>query len=358
MIGGVMAQSGGEFIHPHGHHHDHYKVLNHSVALLFEGREKESFFSIPEERTKLIAMIKPELEIHTDVYDIYIRTTLYSYIAFTISYLVLRMIIVPSLLKLLGKSYVEYFQKSVTPYEKAHHSQVALSFAHAIIATVGSYYCTIHIYGMDLLNFALQNAYNQPFDLEIFKTRHWFLAITLGYFIADLTFYFFNHFHPFSPNDQNSLSHVLGVMIKQAFSLDLLHHYISCLAYVYFFSINVGSFLIISFEINEISTPFLHVRYYARQWEQTSKWWYHLNQACFVVTFFVSRILYNGVLMYFVFWSQFHRSVLFPVLQVDSTALISSFVFPILYYGVQCLWWIAISKIIIGKITGAKQKEE
>ncbi|KAG2387124.1 hypothetical protein C9374_002159 [Naegleria lovaniensis] len=352
--------------HLHGHHHDHFKTVNPSTSSssaplsdsqesssllaksLIEDRKqrKESLFTVSEHIQQSFPLIKPMTQYGEGVFEEYVRTALISYACFTVAYFVFRILIIPLLLKFGGPSYLEYFEKNITLYEQAHHSQVVLSFIHAVIATVGSYFCTIHLFGLDMLHFGLESALNQPYDLEIFKTRHTYIALTLGYFVADLTFYFFNHIHPFSPN-RKSLREVYLSMKKQALGLDLLHHYISCIAYIFFFSLNAGSFLIISFEINEVSTPFLHVRYFARQWKQTNKWWYHLNQGLFVLTFFLSRIVYNGILMCFVLWSRF------------TLGHFTSFGQLILYYLVQLLWWFAIMKIILNKIRGAeKHKEE
>ncbi|KAF0984401.1 hypothetical protein FDP41_000300 [Naegleria fowleri] len=356
--------------HLHGHHHDHFKTVSSSSSssdsqesssllakALIEDRKqrKESLFSVSEHILQSLPLIKPMTEYGEGVFDLYVKTAFLSYACFTFAYFVLRIVIIPLLLKFGGPFYCEYFEKSITLYEQAHHSQVVLSFIHAVIATVGSYWCTIHLFGLDMLHFGLENAMNQPFDLEIFKTRHTFIALTLGYFVADLTFYFFNHIHPFSPN-RKSLREVYLSMKKQALGLDLLHHYISCIAYIFFFSLNAGSFLIISFEINEVSTPFLHIRYFARQWKQTNKWWYQLNQGLFVVTFFLSRIMYNGILMCFVLWARF---TLAQFTSFGQITLASSLIFPFLYYLVQLLWWFAIMKIILNKIRGGdKHKEE
>ena len=335
-----------------GIHHDDFIIMNDTLT-------KESswwdLFSDAQARVDELSKITPMIEHDPTIYYYFFGTTMFSCLTFIAAYVILRTIVIPIVLRLSGQGYCEYFAKSLSPYEQSHHAQVFLSFVHALIATFGSYYCTIHLYGLDLLNFTTQNAFNQPYDKGHFETRQYYIAITLGYFIADLLFYFFNHFHPLSPDIKVERKEMVSIMKKQAMSLELAHHYISCIAYIFFFILNMGSYLIISFEINEISTPFLHIRYYARTWKQTNKWWYQVNQALFAVTFFLSRIVYNGILIAYSLWSYYHVTA---YVQAHPVIIGIAYVFPFLYYSVQLMWWIAITKIIVNKFKGGKSKDE
>ncbi|KAL9650747.1 hypothetical protein ABK040_001800 [Willaertia magna] len=299
----------------------------------------------------------PQKHIHDITNDqklLFFSTTVLSFLAFTISYILLRSIIIPLILNILGNEAKTFFYKEIPKYEQTHHSQVFLSLVHAIIASYGSYQCTIGRYGLDLFQFATLAVLDEPYDKLEMDEKFFYLAITLGYFVADTLFYFCNHFHPLTPGHKTDYEAFKKKIFKHLKSLDFLHHSLSIIAYISLFMSNVGTFILIAFEFNEISTPFLHVRYYGKQWGKTNTLWYKLNQALFVGLFFLSRIVYNFFLICVCFWAICNLQT-YASHQLHTQILV--FIPCFMYYGVQLMWWYAIMNLII-RLVFKKQKIE
>lgn len=228
------------------------------------------------------------------------------------------------------QSYNEQF----SPFQRKVNAQKFVSFVHGIISTYGALRC-VYPYTISILHYSKVLAYEEPYLLDSIALRYWYLEVTLGYFSADLFLY-------------------LQDLTQYSF-LDVAHHVISIAAYLIgLMSENAtGSFGMIAFQTNEISTPFYHLRFFmglSSRLKQTAL--YKINEAIFSILFLIFRILYNGLVLVSALYANFyeennnnrHERWIVNVL------IVAMF----LYYTVQMVWWVRISQIMYYKFFGAK----
>lgn len=184
---------------------------------------------------------------------------------------------IPTILRAISKDTINYFHNKIKPHEQQHHAQVVVSFLHAIVATVGAYQCIQSYDFTNLRQLGSLIVIEEPYYPELVALRHFYLEITLGYFFADLLIY------------------CLDISAYPA--LDIGHHIVSIVAYVIGIYISAGSFIMIIFQTNEISTPFLHLRYFFLQWDMKEKLMYKLSEVTFVLLFIAARIVFNFYIM-------------------------------------------------------------
>jgi len=212
-----------------------------------------------------------------------------------------------------------------------------MSFLHGVISTIGALMCVMsyefssHTYALVHIHHHHHEHHHHQ-DEGVMNERMKFLEITLGYFMADLMIYMTD--------------------ISKYSKMDIAHHVLSCVAYMIglLTRFGTGSFVMICFQTNEISTPFYHVRYFLglspNYWKRTR--WYALNEMMFSVLFFVFRIAYNA----FVLWSVWKASVM-DFSKHDTIVIGVLVVIGALYYMVQLIWFYRILQIVFWKLSAA-----
>ncbi|KAL0482416.1 hypothetical protein AKO1_013066 [Acrasis kona] len=220
------------------------------------------------------------------------------------------------------KKAIKYFREEITPHEQQHHAQVAISFLHAVVATLGACH-SIYAYRLSDYRYVSELIImDEPRGAYLSELRNFYLEITLGYFFADLLVYCLD--------------------VGRYPIIDIAHHVVSIIAYVLGISTNAGTFVMILFQTNECSTPFLHVRYFALQWNKKNNIIYKIAEALFVFLFVASRIVFNFYVM-FCLW--------YGVVTVSAKHHVITEVFLVvcgnLYYLVQCAWFYKIIMMVL-----------
>jgi hypothetical protein len=247
-------------------------------------------------------------------------------------YLLLRRYI-PDILRLTSphpKETLEYWEKNITQYEKGHHAQVVVCFLHALVATCGAFVSLRPYSFSDISEIGTLIVIEEPYYPYYVELRHFFLEITLGYFFADLLIYSLDDISKFP-------------------LLDIAHHIVAIIAYILGIYNNGGSFVMIVFQTNEISTPFLHLRYYFMQWDMKDRMLYKISEAMFVLFFILSRIIFNFYIMIAVWHGALsvvakHHIILESFLVVCAN----------LYYIVQCIWFYKIILMVMRRFSHSR----
>jgi len=171
-------------------------------------------------------------------------------------------------------------------------------------------------------------------DPEKWKLTETYLCITLGYFLYDTIIYLFvSVHHPW---------------------MDLIHHFVSEGQYLMHILLRWGYFLPTCLQTNEISTPFIHMSWFAAQagdhgYPRLGKLFPYL-QVIFGVNFLLSRILFNTALFSVTCYSLYYY--LFVVDTVPKIAITVSYINFTLYLIVQYFWFSAILRKSISIIKG------
>lgn len=161
-----------------------------------------------------------------------------------------------------------------------------------------------------------------------------YLCITLGYFLYDTLIYLFvSRGHPF---------------------VDLMHHFVSEGQYIIHIALRWGYFLPTCLQTNEISTPFVHLSWFAaKAGEHGFAGFGRLFspfQITFGVLFLLSRILFNTALFAVTCYTFYYY--VFVVDTVPKYAIVVSFVNFCLYLVVQYFWFFAILRKFVAILHG------
>lgn len=161
-----------------------------------------------------------------------------------------------------------------------------------------------------------------------------YLCITLGYFLYDTLIYLFvSRGHPF---------------------VDLMHHFVSEGQYIIHIALRWGYFLPTCLQTNEISTPFVHLSWFAaKAGEHGFTGFGRLFspfQITFGVLFLLSRILFNTALFAVTCYTFYYY--VFVVDTVPKYAIVVSFVNFCLYLVVQYFWFFAILRKFVAILHG------
>mmetsp|Transcript_3107 Transcript_3107/g.11898 ORF Transcript_3107/g.11898 Transcript_3107/m.11898 type:complete len:324 (+) Transcript_3107:229-1200(+) len=193
---------------------------------------------------------------------------------------------------------------TTSSYESTHKSQVFISLLHSIISSVLSIWYLLHTACPPSLHTyapLIVTNYEYPVDY----VRRFVLQMTLGYMVYDLMAYLYNFFGMLQTKEEESstfsmprIIHTRDFKVAET-AISMVHHVIIIAAYSTSLYNHVASFPEIALMSAELSTPFLHTRYFMRQ----SPYWsnsifYSLIQLVFVVIFFVTRILYGSFIVF------------------------------------------------------------
>jgi len=171
-------------------------------------------------------------------------------------------------------------------------------------------------------------------DTEKWKLSETYLCITLGYFLYDTIIYLFvSRKHPL---------------------MDLVHHLVSESQYIMHILLRWGYFLPICLQTNEISTPFIHLSWFAgmagdKGYPRLGKL-FPVFQLTFGVLFLLSRILFDTALFVVTCKSLYYY--LFLNDSVPKLAISYSFMNFVLYLVVQYFWFHAIVGKFIAILKG------
>jgi len=163
-------------------------------------------------------------------------------------------------------------------------------------------------------------------------TRQFFLEVTLGYFVYDLSVYLIPPFH-----------HT---------ALDFTHHAVAIMAYLIGFWNKIGTFAMICLQSNEISTPFLHLSFFLEQYGLKASPLFMANRVIFASLFLVARVMFDSYIALggVIAVTQIERPPLAPF-----AAVAFSMANLFLYVLVQYLWFYKIAVILHAKCTGKKR---
>jgi len=170
--------------------------------------------------------------------------------------------------------------------------------------------------------------------MEKWKLAETYLCVTLGYFLYDTIIYLFvSRQHPL---------------------MDLVHHFVSEGQYLMHIILRWGYFLPTCLQTNEISTPFIHMSWFAAQagdhgYPRLGKL-FPILQVVFGVLFLLSRILFNTALFSVTCYSLYYY--LFVSDAVPKFAILASFINFMLYLIVQYFWFAAIYRKFISILKG------
>jgi hypothetical protein len=232
-----------------------------------------------------------------------------------------------------SKNHKTKYNDQFSAFQRKVNAQKFVSFVHGIISTYGALRC-VYPYTLGISSYGKILAFEEPFLIDSVALRFWYLEVTLGYFSADLFLYLQD--------------------ITQYSFLDVAHHVISIAAYLLGLMSEhaTGSFVMISFQTNEISTPFYHLRFFMGLNSSTKQSiWYKLNEATFCVLFLLFRILYNGVILISALYANYtYEQVERHERWVVNVLLVTMF----MYYTVQMVWWVRICQIMYYKFFGSK----
>jgi len=240
--------------------------------------------------------------------------------------------------KLFGGLYNKLNQR-----EKMRFDERFIAMFHACVSCQGSIRAFFSILPekITVLNIVkVSGAYAD--DVEKWKLTETYLCITLGYFLYDTIIYLFvSRQHPW---------------------VDLMHHFVSECQYLMHILLRWGYFLPTCLQTNEISTPFIHLSWFAGQasthgYPSFGKL-FSVFQITFGVLFLLSRILFNTALFSVTCYSLYYY--LFIDDSVSKFAIVFSFSNFMLYLIVQYFWFAAIVKksllIVSGKSGEAWKK--
>jgi len=210
-----------------------------------------------------------------------------------------------------------------------------VAMVHAFISCQGSIRATFSILPDKINVESIVNISGAYADgSEKWKLTETYLCITLGYFLYDTVIYLFvSRQHPW---------------------MDLVHHFVSEGQYLMHIILRWGYFLPTCLQTNEISTPFIHLSWFAAQAGDhgytTFGKLFPVFQLTFGVLFLLSRIMFNTVLFVVTCFSLYHY--LFVVDTVPKFAISVSFVNFMLYLVVQYFWFSAIVHKFVAILKG------
>mmetsp|Transcript_6903 Transcript_6903/g.10104 ORF Transcript_6903/g.10104 Transcript_6903/m.10104 type:complete len:289 (-) Transcript_6903:294-1160(-) len=248
--------------------------------------------------------------------------------AFFFALYVAARILIPILVKLHPRLKSGY--DNMSDFEKRHQCQVLISEVHAIWATIASI-SYIYKFSMDLANYE-----DEICALNNDTLPRLLLQVGLGYFIADLTAYFFTG-------------------INAGAYLSIFHHVVIIFAYGYCLITHIATFPEVAFLTCEISTIFLHARYFMKEYNiLVDTIVYPLTQMLFALTFFLVRILYSTYVMYGIIdCVYFSYRPHLPPYQVNTLVLCAG-----LFWVLQYVWFMKIVQIFKAKIFGKNKKKK
>jgi len=153
-----------------------------------------------------------------------------------------------------------------TDSNKLEYTSKATSIFHAILVTI---LCIPHT-----LTDIIYRESNKDLAFGITKRRVDVLLWTLAYLVYDSW----------------SMIRMYGKKIEKAMAL---HHIVCISAFVLGLYLNVGTVFMASFIINEISTPFLHFRWYFSRMKKRDSLLATINNLIFALTYFIFRGIWN-----------------------------------------------------------------
>jgi len=219
--------------------------------------------------------------------------------------------------------------------EKMRFNERFVAMIHAVISCQGSIRAFFSILPDELtVDNIVQISGAYVVDVEKWKLAETYLCITLGYFLYDTIIYLFvSRQHPW---------------------MDLIHHLVSESQYIMHIVLRWGYFLPICLQTNEISTPFIHLSWFAGKAGENGYRrigsLFSVFQLTFGALFLLSRILFDTALFavtckslyYYVFISD----------AVPKFAIIYSFSNFALYLVVQYFWFSAILSKFVAILKG------
>jgi len=209
--------------------------------------------------------------------------------------------------------------------EQMRFDERFVAMIHAIISCQGSIRAFFTILPSDItVDNIVETSGSYATDVERWKLAETYLCITLGYFLYDTVIYLFvSRQHPL---------------------MDLVHHIVSESQYIMHIVGRWGYFLPICLQTNEISTPFIHLSWFAGKagengYPRIGKLFSGF-QLTFGALFLLSRIVFDSALFAVTCKSLYHY-----VLVVDTVpkfAIIFSFANFAAYLFVQYFWFMSI----------------
>lgn len=227
-------------------------------------------------------------------------------------------------------------------YEDTHFSQVFVSFLHSCIS---SSLAILYILHFPFSVESYENLIVTDYDLPIDFFRRFCIQLTLGYMISDIFQYIFNLIGLENRYEQFNSSEV---------KLSIIHHVLIIFTYCITLHNHVATFPDIVLISAEISTPFLHLRYFMRENERLKNTiLYPLTQLTFAILFFIFRILFGS----FVLFCSIHGVLTKPSnvsILLKTYLSISLF----LFMGLQFVWFWRIIRIVFVKLFPKKSHNE
>ncbi|RKO89206.1 TLC domain-containing protein [Blyttiomyces helicus] len=215
---------------------------------------------------------------------------------------------------------------------RAHAEEWANKFVstvHALVACYGAVAFFLH--DLPLMN--------EPVDFGFLPSdlRDFFLGTTAGYLVFDLVRLAFYTF--VAPIPGANLS---GPSM-------FLHHVIIIVGYVLGVHYQYGTFYMALFLNNEVTTPFLNLRYFLAQRNLKSHFSYKLNEAIFGLSFFLDRVILNALILNHM---RSHLPTFWLVMAEKGVPTAVGALLPGLAYahgGLQLFWFALIVRMFVRK---------
>eukprot|EP00727_Mastigamoeba_balamuthi_P004496 m51a1_g14044 hypothetical protein (273) ;mRNA; r:1181968-1182950 len=231
--------------------------------------------------------------------------------------------------RVLGRAY-----RSLPDADRKRCSERIVASAHAVFATLGALSCVREVlpplsgvWDVSSWLFAVGDVCHDG------DSGRFYMAVSFGYWTSDLILY--------------------ATYARHHTLVDYLHHACSMGQMAIFLVTGWGCFIPVIFLTNEASTPFLHISWLAGRlgWSPKFKL---INQLCFAVIFFFSRIVMDGaltVLSYYAWFSPRWRPTAIPV-WMGHLSMFNMGLFMI----VQFIWFHKIIHIVRAKASAASSK--
>ncbi|KAG4098514.1 hypothetical protein H8356DRAFT_1671330 [Neocallimastix lanati (nom. inval.)] len=165
-----------------------------------------------------------------------------------------------------SKRYSVTYKNSLTEKQKKDWTSKATSIFHAILVTI---LCIPHT-----ITDIVYRKSNKDLAFGITKRRVDVLLWILAYLIYDLYM----------------MIRISGKKVSKAM---LLHHFVCISAFLLGLYLNVGTVFMASFIINELSTPFLHFRWYLSRMKMRDSKIAFINNLIFAITYLIVRGIWN-----------------------------------------------------------------
>ncbi|KND04968.1 uncharacterized protein SPPG_00655 [Spizellomyces punctatus DAOM BR117] len=247
---------------------------------------------------------------------------------FFIAYKVARRLLTPT-----APYSLPFLPLTASPQSVEEWANRTVSIVHALLACCGCVHWVI----------AEKHLLVRPEDYGYLRSNvcDFYLGVTLGYLLFDLLRLCYYRFLVLA-NQSLTSAPVTSMFI---------HHAVIIVAYYLGVTYHYGTFYMGLLLNNEITTPFLNVRFLMaeRGWKTGNA--YKLNEAAFVIGFFISRVLGN---IWILWHMQTHLRYFAPVATNQGLPIPIFYLLPVLAYAhgaLQFYWFALLMRMVYRKIT-------